>query len=146
MDFRNLGLKFGFAYSVVIFALLAVTFVAANTAVLGLQPEAYDPFWQPKIVALKAFFANGATVVFVAWVTNATGLILIYAKTKALQHQQITYNAWKYYGTLATILGVGVTAFSTLPAPWNQMALAIAATAKIVETSFTKILPRNPPA
>jgi hypothetical protein len=141
MDFRKLDLKLGFAYSVVILTLLATGFIAVNAAVANLQPETYDPFWQPKVIAVQAFFANATTIIFVAWITNVTGLTIIYAKMKAEEYTQITYNAWKFYGTLGMILGVGITAFTTLPAPWNQLALALASISKIIETSFTQILP-----
>ena len=139
-----MDLKLGFAYSVVILTLLATGFIAVNAAVANLKPETYDPFWQPKIIAVQAFFANGVTVVFVAWITNVTGLGIVYAKMKAEEYAEITYNAWKYYGTLLMILGVGVTAFGTLPAPYNQLALALASISKIVETSFTQVLPAKP--
>jgi len=136
-----MDLKKGLAYSVIIFALFAVSFMVANTVVGGLQPAAYDAFWQPKVVALQAFFGNGYTVIFVAWITNISGLAIMYAKLKAEAYPEITYNAWKFYGTLALILGAGVTLFSTLPPPFGQIALALSAVIKILETSFTKVLP-----
>jgi hypothetical protein len=141
VDFRKLDLKLGLAYSALIFALFTVGLVAANATVAGLHPEDYDAFWQPKIIALKAFFADGYMVVFVAWVTNISGLAIIYAKKKAEEYPDMIYNAWKFYGTLAMVIGVGVTALSTLPEPYGKVALILSAVGKIVETSFSKVLP-----
>ena len=144
MDFRKLDLKLGLAYSAMIFAIFSVALIAANATVAGIHPEDYDAFWQPKIVAVQAFFANGYMVVFVAWVINISGLAIIYAKKKAEAYTDMAYNAWKFYGTLAMVLGVGITALSTLPEPYGKIALILSAIAKIVETSFTKVLPAKP--
>jgi hypothetical protein len=109
--------------------------------VTGLQPENYDAFWQPKITAVQAFFAQGYVIIFVTWLTNVSGLAIIYAKMKATENPEITYNAWKFHGTLAMLLGIGIIALSTLPAPLGQASLILSGIAKILEISFTNVLP-----
>lgn len=146
MDWTKISLKEGVAYSLLVLAVALLVVNGANAAIMAIDIEKVDPAWRGITYAFKAFFRDGNMVLFLTWSTNAVGLIIVYAKMKALGVKDFTYNVWKYYGTLAMVMGIGATALMTLPEPYGKTALIVSAIIKLLETSISKVTPSEPNA
>lgn len=119
-------------YATLIILLIAACFLAAETAVRAIPLENVPEPFVDVIAMLQNVFNLPIIVLVVTFVRGVFGFYRAQFEIGAEEDYELS----KFGETLSLYLMVGITATAALPAPWNQIAIAITFFVDVIKTEY----------
>ena len=120
-------------YATLILLMLAATFTAGAAVVSAVPLNKVPAPLQDVVIFLQYIFSVPVVVFVLTWVRGVYG----YYRAKAKFGANVKYEVEKFGQTVALFVMIGIGAFAALPAPWNNVAVAIAFFVDIIKTEWS---------